>query len=146
MSAERSARLETRIAALEAELDSLRGTLAALAEALIVTDAFGTVDYVNPAGLEMLGRAFDEVAGRPLREILVLVDGDDEMAPEAGLDLTPCLRDGLRIFFDELSLRRADGRRVAIEGSATAIRGQASRPAGAAAASARTRSSAPRCC
>jgi diguanylate cyclase (GGDEF)-like protein/PAS domain S-box-containing protein len=121
--AERSARLETRITALEAELETLRGTLAALSEALIVTDAFGRIDYVNPAGLEMLGLDLDEVAGRPLREVLVLVDGDDDMAPEAALDLTPCLVEGLRIYFDDLSLRQPGGRRLAIEGSAAAIRG-----------------------
>lgn len=127
MGAEASSRLEIRIAALEAELESLRGTLAALADALIVTDAFGVVDYVNPAGLEMLGRLLDEVAGRPLREVLLLSDGDDEIAAEAALDLTPCLQGGLRLYFDDISLRRADGRRVAIEGSATAIRASAGR-------------------
>ena len=122
MSTDGTARLENRIAALEAELDSLRGTLVALGEALIVTDAFARVDFVNPAGLELLGLQLEEVIGRPLREVLPLVDGDDEMAPEAALDLTPCLQDGLRIFFDDLSLRRQDGRRLPIEGSATAIR------------------------
>ncbi len=122
LSSEGTARFENRIAALEAELDSLRGTFAALAEALVVTDAFGAVDFVNPAGLEMLGISLEEALGRPLREILLLVEGDDDMAPEIALDLTPCLKDGLRIFFDDLSLRRTDGRRLAIEGSASAIR------------------------
>lgn len=122
MSAESTARLEARIAALETETEALRGTLEALSEALLVTDAFGAVDYVNPAGLDLLGCELEAVLGRPLREVLVLVDGDDELAPEAALDITPCLQDGLRIYFDDLWLRRGDGRRRPIEGSATAIR------------------------
>lgn len=122
VNAEGSAGLETRIAALETEIGALRGTLAALAEALIVTDAGGRVEYVNPAGLRLLGLSAAAVAGRPLREVLVLVDGDDEMAPEAAIDLKPCLEDGLRLRFDELSLRQPDGRRFAIEATAAAIR------------------------
>lgn len=122
MSAESTTRLEARIAALEIEAESLRGTFEALAEALFVTDEFGAVDYVNSAGLDLLGCTLEAVLGRPLREVLVLVDGDDELAPEAALDITPCLQDGLRIYFDDLYLRRDDGRRRPIEGSATAIR------------------------
>lgn len=123
MDAEGSAGSGTRIPALEKEIQSLRGTLAALAEALIVTDAAGRVDYVNPAGLRLLGIAPEAAAGRPLGEVLLLVHGDDdEMAPEAAIDLAPCLRDGVPLRFDELSLIRPDGRRFAIEASATAIR------------------------
>ena len=122
MSAEESAAFERRIAALEAELGSLRGTMSALAEALIVTDLSGRVEYLNPAAEGLLGASRETLVGRPLGEVLALADGDDEMAPEAALDLAPCLQDGLRLDFDDLSIRRSDGARLAIEASATAIR------------------------
>lgn len=131
VNAEGSAGLETRIAALETEIETLRGAFAALPEALLVTDAAGRVEHVNPAGLSLLGLGAEELAGRPLREVLAFVEGDDEMAPEIPIDLRPCLEDGLPLHFDELGLRHPDGRSLAVEASATAIRGQDGAIAGA---------------
>jgi diguanylate cyclase (GGDEF)-like protein/PAS domain S-box-containing protein len=113
-----------RLDRLEDEWALVHGTLDALSQAVLVTDRHAVVAYVNPAGLDMLGLKADEALGLPLQHVLTLYDGevDDEMAPIAALDLTPCLHEGLRLFVEEVTLRRRDGRRRPIEGNAAPIR------------------------
>jgi len=51
--------------------------LDSIAEAIITTDTDGRIEYVNPAGERLIGSTASEAVGRPLEDIIGLVDEND---------------------------------------------------------------------
>ena len=51
-------------------------TLASIGDAIISTDVAGSVTYLNPVAERMTGWSRQEASGRPLQEVLRLIDGD----------------------------------------------------------------------
>ncbi|MBI5461752.1 MAG: EAL domain-containing protein [Gammaproteobacteria bacterium] len=105
-------------------------TLHSIGDAVITTDANGCVEYLNPVAEQYTGWTTAEAEGRPLREILNLVNGfthDPEEDP-----VTECLR--LRrvvALKDNTVMRRRDGGEVVIEDSAAPIHDSEGRVVGA---------------
>src|ERR1700722_6460258 len=69
---ERSAHAE----ALFLERERAEVTLASIGDAVISTDVAGNITYLNPVAESMTGWSRQEAAGRPLQEVLRLIDGD----------------------------------------------------------------------
>lgn len=61
-------------AALAAERELLRATLASIGDAVITTDADERITYMNDAAASMLGRPYAAVSGRILKEVIDLTD------------------------------------------------------------------------
>jgi len=70
----REAGLERTRAELAAERDRSQVTLQAIAEAVIATDAEGTITFVNDCAAELTGWPTDEAPGRPLPKIFRTLD------------------------------------------------------------------------
>jgi len=70
----REAGLEKTRAELAAERDRSQVTLQAIAEAVIATDAEGSVTFVNDCAAELTGWAANEAPGRPLGKIFRTMD------------------------------------------------------------------------
>ncbi|MEX1177615.1 MAG: ATP-binding protein [Nitriliruptor sp.] len=78
--------LRASLAVQESLRDRLETVTASMGEALLATDAAGTLMTVNPAAAELLGAAHpEELLGRPLAEVL-------EGRAESGVDLVTALR------------------------------------------------------
>lgn len=60
--------------ALRAERERLAVTLYSIADGVITTDTDGNVALINQAAQELTGWTQDEVVGKPLNEVLVVVD------------------------------------------------------------------------
>lgn len=105
---------------LENERERALVTLQAITDAVIRTDAHGTVDYLNPAAARLLGRAAPSVVARPIREVLRLVADDGEAVPDP---LYAVLGQGKEWHSprDQLSLMTAE-RRVPTEAVVVPIR------------------------
>ena len=69
---ERSANAE----ALFLERERAQVTLASIGDAVISTDVAGNITYLNPVAESMTGWSRLEASGRPLQEVLRLIDGD----------------------------------------------------------------------
>jgi PAS domain S-box-containing protein len=72
----REAGLERTRSELAAERDRSQVTLQAIAEAVIATDADGTITFVNDCAAELTGWATDEAPGRPLAKIFRTLDAN----------------------------------------------------------------------
>jgi PAS domain S-box-containing protein len=59
---------------LHRKIEELRVTLNSIGHAVVTTDARGAVDYLNPAAEILTGWQPDEAAGRPLAEVLSLIE------------------------------------------------------------------------
>ena len=68
----RSAHAEARFR----EKERAEVTLASIGDAIISTDVAGSVTYLNPVAESMTGWSRQEASGRPLQEVLRLIDGD----------------------------------------------------------------------
>src|SRR6202043_952278 len=69
---ERSAYTE----ALVLEQERAQVTLNSIGDAVISTDITGNVTYLNPIAETMTGWSRQEASGRPLQEVLRIIDGD----------------------------------------------------------------------
>ena len=69
---ERSANAE----ALFLERERAQVTLASIGDAVISIDVAGNITYLNPVAESMTGWSRQEASGRPLEEVLRLIDGD----------------------------------------------------------------------
>jgi diguanylate cyclase (GGDEF)-like protein/PAS domain S-box-containing protein len=57
-----------------------QATLDSIAEGLITTDLTGRIDFANRAAAQLLGRAADDMVGRPFAEIVSIRDEADQKA------------------------------------------------------------------
>ena len=116
--------------ALAAETEQLAVTLRSIADAVITTDTGGRILLLNKAAERLAGWPAAEACGRPLREVLVLLNERTR---------TPCddpvasvLRAGAVVSLDEHCILVArDGMERIVENSGAPIRDQESRTVGA---------------
>jgi diguanylate cyclase (GGDEF)-like protein/PAS domain S-box-containing protein len=107
-------------AGLFAEAERVAVTLDSIGDALLSTDSSGRVTYLNRIAESMTGWSRDEAAGRPLEEVLQIVDGTtrepaaDPMERTSGGNHTPNL-------VANFILIRRDGSESAIEHTAAPI-------------------------
>jgi diguanylate cyclase (GGDEF)-like protein/PAS domain S-box-containing protein len=107
--------------ALFAEKERAEVTLHSIGDAVITTDARELVEYLNPAAEELTGWPLAEAKGRPLAEILRLVDESTKQPTESPLRCA--LAEGSVVSFESnTALIQRDGVAVAIEDSAAPIR------------------------
>jgi PAS domain S-box-containing protein len=116
----RQSGLEAARAELAAERDRSQVTLQAIADAVIATDAQGSVTFANDCATALTGWPVAEAIGRPLAKMLRLVDGDtrrpidialERGAPDPAIDLVLVARDGTerQIEFKVNRIRDRDG-------------------------------------
>ena len=108
-------------AALHESRERALVTLQSIGDAVITTDAQGCITYLNPVAEQLSGWRDIEARGRPLSEVLMLLN---ELTREPSLDpVSSCLRDGEIIHLSNHTLLvRRDGEEFPIEDSAAPIR------------------------
>jgi PAS domain S-box-containing protein len=116
--------------ALFAEKERALVTLNSIGDAVACTDSVGNLTLLNVVAQTLTGWTWEEAAGRPLTEVVRIVDGTtrdpipDPMALVSGADGT------IHLPANSILIRR-DGFETPIEESVATIRDRADRPAGA---------------
>ncbi|MBN1944800.1 MAG: PAS domain S-box protein [Bradymonadales bacterium] len=88
--------------ALREKEENLRITLDSIGEGVVVTDNQGRVTRLNPVAKELLGTSRDQAVGRPLSEVLQLIDARTRQAlPDP---TRPVLQQGTTIQLEEQTL------------------------------------------
>jgi PAS domain S-box-containing protein len=116
--------------ALAAERERLRITLASIGDAVVSTDAGGRVAYLNPVAESLTGWPQAEAAGRPLDEVLRLVNEHTRQPAENPALRALRLGTGVGLAGHTLLVAR-DGTERPIDDRATPILDEFGRAAGA---------------
>jgi diguanylate cyclase (GGDEF)-like protein/PAS domain S-box-containing protein len=118
-------------AAFLGETEALEVMLNSIGDALISTDTSGRVTYLNSIAEAMTGWSRTEAIGRPMEEVLRIVDSTTR---EPAADLTGCTNPGQQTsnLVSSCLLIRRDGSESAIEHSALPTRDRLGRVTGAA--------------
>nr|PZN78467.1 MAG: hypothetical protein DIU56_09020 [Pseudomonadota bacterium] len=116
--------------AVFAEKERAQVTLQSIGDAVISTDAEGRIEYLNPVAEKLTGWNVDEARGRPIGEVLRLID---EVTREPLADpLTRAVkRDDTPAPADHPVLVTRSGQEIAIQESAAPIRDRQGRVIGA---------------
>ncbi len=85
--------------ALFEEKERLLVTLRSIGDAVITTDAAGHVDELNPAAEELIGWEARAARGRPVEEVLTIVDVERRTVLEN--PVSRCLREGRKVSLPE---------------------------------------------
>ncbi len=118
---ERTRELDASNRSLVREKELFRVTMESIGDALIATDDAGNVRFVNPVAEQVTGWRVDQIVGRPLAEVLRIVDEESRTVvsallsapgtlPTRTLGTKPCL------------LTCQDGREIPVEFSLSPIR------------------------
>jgi len=116
--------------ALFLEKERAQVTLNSIGDAVISTDIAGNVTYLNPVAEKMTGWSWQEASGRPLQEVLRIIDGDSR-EPALNPLAIAILHNKSVGLSDNCILIRRDGRESAIEDTAAPIRDPRGRVTGA---------------
>lgn len=118
--------------ALAARDDSHALALESIAEAIVTTDASGSVQYLNPAAERLIGTTLDAARGKALGAVVGLVDEADRRALND--PVYQALASGVPVNLSRraLMITRGEGDERAIELSASPMRTAAGEIAGAA--------------
>lgn len=114
--------LEVEQRQLAMEKERLRVTIESIGDAVVVTDARGVIEFLNPKAEAMTGISSREAHGRSVAEILPLADeagGAIVVGP-----LERALQDNAVVELESHTLQRSDGAQVAISDTASPIRGR----------------------
>ena len=115
------AELEREHADLLVEKERLRVTIESIGDAVMVTDANGLIEFINPKAEELTGYSSAESQGRRVSEVLPLINEKTGALVTCPLELA--LRNNTVIELDNHSLiRRHSGGRIAISDTAAPIR------------------------
>lgn len=107
--------------ALAREKERAVVTLHSIGDAVITTDAWGNIDYLNSAAENLTARTLAEIKGCPIAAVMHLIDEYSRKRVESPVEI--CLREGTPVGRkDHLALLRPDGSEVAIADSAAPIR------------------------
>jgi PAS domain S-box-containing protein len=102
----------------------LEVTLSSIGDAVIATDAFGLVTFLNPVGEELTGWRLEEALEQPIQNVFRIVD--EKTSRPAENIVQRVLREGCIITLaNHSSLVTRDGREMPIEDSAAPIRDDA---------------------
>jgi diguanylate cyclase (GGDEF)-like protein/PAS domain S-box-containing protein len=112
----RSAHSEARLL----EEEQAQVTLASIGDAVVSTDVAGHVTYLNPVAEGMTGWSRQEASGRPLQEVLRIIDADSREPALNPLALA-ILKDNTVGLSANCVLIRRDGYESAIEDTAAPI-------------------------
>ncbi|MHB8453520.1 MAG: EAL domain-containing protein [Acidiferrobacterales bacterium] len=113
-------RVQRSESALFAEKERAEVTLHSIGDAVITTDARASVEYMNPVAEALTGWPSKEALGRPLAEVLNLVDENSREPVENPVE--GCLRNGGVIGrMDHVVMLCPDGRELDIAPSAAPI-------------------------
>ncbi|MGB7903260.1 MAG: diguanylate cyclase [Steroidobacteraceae bacterium] len=108
------------MAASHAAEERAQATLASIGDAVLSTDLAGNVTYMNPVAERMTGWSAWEAAGRPLQEVLRLIDADSRETVRDPLALAVQCNTSTGVGENCLLIGR-DGRESAIEDTASPI-------------------------
>lgn len=107
--------------AVFAEKERAQVTLQSIGDAVISTDAEGNIDYLNPVAGQLTGWTIDEARGRPIGDVLSIVNEATRSPVEN--PLLVALRTGAQVGPGEQSvLQSRGGQAIAIQDSASPIR------------------------
>jgi diguanylate cyclase (GGDEF)-like protein/PAS domain S-box-containing protein len=123
---ERSAHVE----ALFLERERAEVTLASIGDAVVSTDVAGNITYLNPVAESMTGWSRQEASGRPLQEVLRLIDGDSREPALNPLAMAILHNKTVGLSANCVLIRR-DGYESAIEDTAAPIRDRRGQVTGA---------------
>jgi diguanylate cyclase (GGDEF)-like protein/PAS domain S-box-containing protein len=123
---ERSAYAE----ALFLERERAQVTLNSIGDAVISTDVAGNVAYLNPVAEGMTGWSRQEAAGRPLEEVLRIIDGDTREPALNPMAMAMLHNKSVGLSANCILIRR-DGYESAIEDTAAPIHDQRGQVTGA---------------
>lgn len=113
---ERSAYAE----ALHLERERARVTLNSIGDAVISTDLVGSVTYLNAVAESMTGWSLQEASGRPLQEVLRIIDGESREPALNPLAIATLQNKTVGLSANCVLIRR-DGYKSAIEDTAAPI-------------------------
>ena len=122
----RQLRLETNT-----EPSPHRLALDSLAEAIITTNAEGLITYMNPAAEKLSGGVAEQLAGKPLEEVVGLVDENDRRLLSDPVKQALTSGAPVNLSRRALLVSRANGAERSIELSASPIRNDAAELVGA---------------
>jgi diguanylate cyclase (GGDEF)-like protein/PAS domain S-box-containing protein len=107
--------------AIFAEKDRALVTLQSIGDAVISTDAGAKIDYLNPVAERLTGWTVDEARGRPIGEVLQLID-ESTRAPVAYTLDRVLINGETSVPSDHIVLVNRRGEELAIQETATPIR------------------------
>jgi len=103
------------------EKERLRVTIESIGDAVVVTDADGLIEFLNPRAEELTGFSSDDARGRQVSSVLPLFDEQSGAAVTGPLELA--LRHNKVVEMDNHAvIRRPDGVTIAISDTAAPIR------------------------
>lgn len=115
---------------LQAERDLAHMSLRAIGDAVITTDAGGHLQMLNPEAERLVGWSMDDAKGRPIEQVMRLVDEDTRS--EIPNPVRSCLSHKRRTAFTEATLLISrEGRQIHISDSVAPICDEAGRLHGA---------------
>jgi diguanylate cyclase (GGDEF)-like protein/PAS domain S-box-containing protein len=116
--------------ALFLEKERAQVTLNSIGDAVISTDIAGSVTYLNPVAEKMTGWSWQEASGRPLQEVLRIIDGDSREPALNPLAMAILHNKSVGLSANCVLIRR-DGYESAVEDTAAPIRDPRGRVTGA---------------
>ena len=102
------------------EAERARVTLDSIGDAVISTDVAGSITYLNPVAEGMTGWTLAEASGRPLHEVLRIVDGESRERAADPMAMAIRYDKAFGLGANSVLIGR-DGRESAIEDTATPI-------------------------
>lgn len=99
-------------------------TLHSIGDAVITTNRNQLIDYLNPVAESLTGWSLAEARGRPLSEVMCLVDEASQEPAQNPMTLV-LKENAIRSFTSDVKMVRRDGSTVAIEDSAAPIHDRA---------------------
>ena len=113
--------LEREHAELLVEKERLRVTIESIGDAVMVTDAEGLIEFLNPKAEELTGFSSKQARGRRVSEVMPLIDENTGERVTSPLEMA--LRRDMAVELDSHTLiRRHDGSTIAISDTAAPIR------------------------
>lgn len=115
------AELENEHADLHVEKERLRVTIESIGDAVIVTDAVGVIEFINPKAEELTGFRNDKAKGRRISDVLPLINENTGAIVPCPLELA--LQNNTTVGLDSHTLMLGEsGMRIAISDTAAPIR------------------------